>query len=67
MENLPRYAPELNPDEQVWNHAKSRLGKLFVTGKQEMKRSVMNIMRAIQRSCDLIQSFFQLPDTKYAS
>jgi hypothetical protein len=27
----------------------------------------MNIMRAIQRSCDLIQSFFQLPDTKYAS
>jgi len=67
VENLPRYAPELNPDEQVWNHAKSRLGKLFVTGKQEMKRSVMNIMRAIQRSCDLIQSFFQLPDTKYAS
>lgn len=66
VENLPRYAPELNPDEQVWNHAKSRLGKLFVTSKNEMKRAVLNIMRAIQRSSDLIQSFFQLPDTKYA-
>ena len=67
VENLPRYAPELNPDEQVWNHAKARLGKLFVTTKKEMKQAVMNIMRSIQRSCDLIQSFFQLPDTKYAT
>lgn len=67
VENLPRYAPELNPDEQVWNQAKSRLGKLFVTSKKEMKRAVLNIMRSIQRNCDLIQSFFQLPDTKYAS
>ena len=64
--NLPRYAPELNPDEQVWNHAKSRLSRLFVTKKAEMKRAVLNIMRSIQRSTQLIQSFFQLPDTKYA-
>jgi transposase len=67
VENLPRYAPELNPDEQVWNQAKSQLGRLFVTGKKEMKRAVLNIMRSIQRSSDLILSFFQLPDTKYAS
>ena len=66
VENLPRYAPELNPDEQVWNHAKSRLSRLFVTNKTEMKRAVLNIMRSIQRSTLLIQSFFQLPDTKYA-
>jgi len=67
VENLPRYAPELNPDEQVWNHAKSRLGRLFVSSKQEMKCAVLNIMRSIQRSTDLIQSFFQLPDTRYAA
>lgn len=24
IRNLPAYAPELHPDEQVWNHAKSR-------------------------------------------
>lgn len=67
VENLPRYAPELNPDEQVWNHAKSRLGRLFVSSKKEMKCAVMSIMRSIQRRLDLVQSFFQLPDTKYAA
>lgn len=24
LRHLPRYAPELNPDEQVWNHAKAQ-------------------------------------------
>lgn len=67
VENLPRYAPELNPDEQVWNQAKSRLGRLFVVSKHEMKRAVLSIMRSIQRNTDLIQSFFQLPDTSYAA
>ena len=32
-----------------------------------MKHAILNIMRSIQRSCKLIQSFFQLPDTAYAS
>lgn len=67
VENLPRYAPELNPDEQVWNQAKSRLSRLSVVTKQEMKRSVLNIMRSIQRNVGLIKSFFQLPDTSYAA
>ena len=65
VENLPRYAPELNPDEQVWNQAKSQLGRLFVTSKKEMKHAVMRIMRSIQRRLDLVQSFLQLPGTKY--
>jgi len=67
VENLPRYAPELNPDEQVWNQAKARFGRLFVIGKKDMTHAILNIMRSIQRSCKLIQSFFQLPDTAYAS
>lgn len=67
VENLPRYAPELNPDEQVWNQAKQRLGRLFIASKKEMKRSVLGVMKSIQRSTALIQSFFQLPDTKYAA
>lgn len=67
VENLPRYAPELNPDEQVWNHAKSSLARLFVSTKAEMKQAVMNILRSIQRRSGLVQSFFQLPDTTYAA
>jgi transposase len=63
---LPKYAPELNPDEQVWNHAKARLAKLFIDSAQTMKQSVLNIMRSIQKQSGLIQSFFHLKDTSYA-
>ena len=64
---LPKYAPELNPDEQVWNHAKARLAKLFIDSAQTMKQSVLNIMRSIQKQSWLLQSFFQMKDTCYAS
>jgi transposase len=63
---LPKYAPELHPDEQVWNQAKARLGKLFIDSAQSMKRSVLNIMRSIQKQSWLIHSFFQMKDTSYA-
>ena len=65
LEHLPTYAPELNPDEQVWNHAKARLGKLFIESKESMKRNVLNILRSIQKSVQLVQSFFQLDTTRY--
>jgi transposase len=65
--HLPSYAPELNPDEQVWNHLKRRIGKMLITSKAEMKRQVKNILLSIQRSVKLVQSFFQLKDTKYAA
>lgn len=67
VEHLPAYCPHLNPDEQVWNHAKARLAKRFVATKEEFKAALLSIMLSIQRSTDLILSFFQLPDTKYAA
>jgi transposase len=66
-ETLPCYAPELNPDEQVWNHAKARLGKLFIDSRQTMRKSILNLLRSIQKNTDLIRSFFQMKDTRYAS
>jgi transposase len=65
--HLPKYAPELNPDEQVWNHAKARLSKLFIDSVATMKSSVLSIMRSIQKKAGLVRSFFQLKDTSYAS
>ena len=65
--HLPTYAPELNPDEQVWNHLKRRLGKLFLESKEHMRQEVWSILQSIQGSADLIRSFFQLTDTKYAA
>jgi transposase len=67
VEHLPAYCPDLNPDEQVWNHAKGRLSKLFVATKEEFKAALFSIMLSIQRTSDLVLSFFQLPGTKYAA
>src|SRR5271169_2698389 len=39
-----RYAPEFNPDEQVWNHAKGRLAKLFIDSKATLKSSMLAIL-----------------------
>lgn len=67
VEHLPTYAPELNPDEQVWNHLKRRLGKLFIESEEHMKREVKNILLSIQHNLNLVLSFFQLKDTQYAA
>jgi transposase len=63
---LPGYAPELNPDELVWNHAK-RTG----TAKRPLKRGeslherVHADLTAIQRRPALIRSFFREPSVAY--
>lgn len=67
IEVLPVYCPELNPDEQVWNHLKGRLGKMFIQTKNDMNKCVLKIMRSIQKNKKLVKSFFQLEDTLYAS
>lgn len=65
MAFLPPYSPELNPDEQVWNHAKARLAKLPIASKQAMKAGLIAILRSIQRTASLIKSFFKLKSTLY--
>ena len=63
---LPPYSPELNPDEQVWNQAKRRLGKMSITSKKALREGVEKTLRTIQQSIKLVQSFFRLPETQYA-
>jgi hypothetical protein len=41
--------PEFNPDQQVWNHAKGQLAKLFIDSKATLKSSVLAILRSIQK------------------
>jgi transposase len=62
---LPAYSPELNPDEQVWNHTKARLGKCSIFNKSDMKRHLTSILQSIQNTTRLIRSFFRMPDTHY--
>jgi transposase len=63
---LPPYSPELNPDEQVWNQAKRRIGKMSINTKKALGEVVERTLRVIQNSVSLVKSFFRLPTTQYA-
>lgn len=65
---LPPYSPELNPDEHVWNDLKNNgVGRQVITGPDQMRRAVISHLRFLQKSPDLIRSFFQAPSTAYAA
>ena len=65
---LPRRAPELNPDEQVWNEVKNnKIGKQPVKGKKDLKKRLHSAMHSLQKNTRRIISFFHLPDTCYAA
>jgi transposase len=65
---LPPYSPELNPDEQVWNHVKHHgVGRMLVVGKRHLTVLIQAKLRRLQKSPWLVRSFFQLPDTQYAA
>ncbi len=40
MRYLPPYSPELNPDEQVWNHLKQILAKIMIPNKKTMQQKI---------------------------
>lgn len=40
LEHFPSYAPELNPDEGVWNHLKNRLAN----GRPDTKEELMDVL-----------------------
>ena len=56
---LPSYAPELNPDEEVWNHLKNNKLKAHqAKTKKEFKPLLFAKMKSLQMSPTLIKSFF---------
>jgi transposase len=64
---LPKRAPEMNPDEQVWNEIKTnRIGKQPVKDKKDLKKRLYSALGSLQKKTKRILSFFQLPDTRYA-
>ena len=63
---LPPYSPEVNPIEQVWNHAKNhRIGKQVITGPDQLKKLVLSALRSLQRSADIVRGFFRHPECRY--
>jgi transposase len=65
---LPGYAPELNPDELVWNHMK-RTGTAknpLVRGESLHDRIDVELLE-IQRNPSLVRSFFRTDSVSYIS
>ena len=63
---LPGYAPELNPDEFVWNHVKKKgVAKKPLRQNESLKERVNADLQAIQRNPSLVRSFFHAPSVAY--
>jgi len=63
---LPPYSPQLNPDETVWAHVKREIGRKTVNSLEEMRSHALSALRRLQKSPQLIQSFFDQPECQYA-
>ncbi len=60
IEWLPAYAPELNPDEQVWNRAKyTDLANFVPDDVLHLGRSVAASLRKTRGQQSLLRSFFK--------
>jgi transposase len=63
---LPGYAPDLNPDEFVWNHLRHHgTTKKPLMKNESLRRRVEHNLAAIQNSPQLVQSFFYAPSVSY--
>jgi transposase len=65
---LPAYAPQLNPDEHVWNEVKNHgVGRMRISGPDQLKTQVVGCLRHLQKSPAKVRGFFQAPSTCYAA
>jgi len=63
---LPGYAPELNPDELVWSHAKTKgLARAPLRKGETMQGRVQEQLYRIASNPRLVRSFFKHPHVAY--
>ena len=63
---LPGYAPELNPDEFVWNHLKRQgVSKKPLRRDESLRSRVAADLAAIRSRPALVRSFFHAPSVSY--
>jgi transposase len=65
---LPGYAPELNPDELVWSHAKrTGVARRPLRRGEKLERRVNEQLQEIADDPGLVRSFFGHPSVAYVS
>ena len=64
---LPGYSPQLNPDEQLWNHLKNHtVGKRGFYVVEQLRRMVHEHLRWMADTPRLIRAFFEERHCQYA-
>lgn len=59
-ERFPAYAPELNPEEMVWQHTKySRLSNFAANNTLVLRRKLADEFRTLSQQPQLLRSFIQ--------
>lgn len=65
---LPAYAPELNPDEQVWSGMKVKLSRMPpAKSKSQLAGRASSYLQSLQKKPAIIQAFFRHPGIAYAA
>jgi transposase len=65
---LPGYAPDLNPDELVWSHAKrTGVARSPLKAGEKLQCRVDDQLQAIADDSALVRSFFKHPSVSYIS
>ena len=63
---LPGYAPELNPDELVWNYVKrTGTAKSPLASGESLQDRIEADLQAVQKNPGLVRSFFRAPSVAY--
>lgn len=62
---LPTYAPELNPDEWVWQSTKNEVKKEPKKDKVDLKTRTLRVLSALKRSKEKLAGIFRAPDLAY--
>lgn len=59
LEQLPGYAPDLNPDEGVWNYLKYvEMENLYCRDIEHLKTELRRAKEHLRHETQIIQSFF---------
>jgi hypothetical protein len=65
---LPRYAPELNPEEYLNNDLKGQVNETGLPhNKKEVRSRIQSFMRKLLHLPERVRSYFQHPAVQYAA
>jgi len=64
---IPPYAPQLNPDEQVWKNVKGQAAKKCPFDVREMRGFLRNAFEDLKQTPEVVMGFFRHPDCGFVT